>query len=937
MRHWFTLATLLLLILPVWGQHPDSVYTKDGVALPRHAARKNIRSVYHNHFYHPDTLPCAAAPVLWVVTPPQFQSALGPWLRWKRLTGFQVEILLVGNAHCDSVRQLLQARYATATPLHRIPDYVLLVGDATLIAPFPGRHRPESEMTSYFTDLYYGEFTGDIYPEAVVGRLPAADESQLVAMLDKILAYEQMTLPSTDHLQRALLVAGKENLAPAPTVTNGQVNYLSQSLKTGYPEMDTVCFRNPASEHQLDSIVRRIRQGMGLICYTAHGTIHGWHYPDFTYSISDTLSDPTAAVYVNNCCYSNNFASDCMGTHLIRKVSGGAVGVIGATNSTLWEEDYLWNVGARQEYTLTPQPNIAHPGALDRYLYRQQLPMKQQAWTLGDLMHAGNYAVSESGSIFENYYWEIYNLLGDPTLMPIIGTPTNLHVNAETPLQRGVSALTLHATPYSYVAVSDSGGLLGCGWSDSAGVVRLHLTHSVVTDTLWLTAQAAGGIPAVVPLATVPAGRPCMAVVDYARCGDSLRVWLTNVSEDTCFGHAVALQQWDDDTLGSRIIGIPPQTVDTLAPQQQCVMMLPLTVAEMGQRPFLLLHLLLGDDEVCYNQTQVVLDAAAVRPRLAAVWPLYNGAESHRIERGRVYTLAVAVDNPTDDTAYCRLVSSTETINPGCRDTLYVDLMVADTASHLALPLSLQCGHWRQDTVCWLTVGGDQEDFSSGDLTTYPWDNSSSLQPWRIDNEIHYSGAFSLRSGPIGHRQTSDLALSLYLPYSDTLTFYRRTSSEQDYDELRFYVDGQLYDGWSGQLGWGRARYILPQGRHRLLWRYRKDQSGSHGDDCVWIDQIRLPLAVWDAPYGFPNAFVGIQSVDLQQATPHLYPNPAHGVVTLTGLSASEGDAILYDMSGRAVATLQEGLNDVSGLSDGVYLLAVRTAQQITLLKLILQ
>ena len=65
MRHWFTLVALLLLSLPMRGQHPDSVYTKDGVALPRPEARKNIRAVYRNRFYHSDTLPGMAAPVVW--------------------------------------------------------------------------------------------------------------------------------------------------------------------------------------------------------------------------------------------------------------------------------------------------------------------------------------------------------------------------------------------------------------------------------------------------------------------------------------------------------------------------------------------------------------------------------------------------------------------------------------------------------------------------------------------------------------------------------------------------------------------------------------------------------------------------------------------------------------------------------------------------------
>lgn len=945
MRHWLPLATLLLLSLSVWGQHMDSVYTKDGVALPRTAARKNIRPIYRNHFYHPDTVPCAAAPVLWVVAPPQFAQTLRPFLQWKQQSGYRIDTFFVTMAHCDSIHSLLRCRYVEACAQRCAPDYVLIVGDATLIPPFLGRRRPASELTSYYTDLYYGEYTGDFYPEAVVGRLPASNDEQLQTMLDKTLAYEQMSLPEA-YLRRAVFVAGKENLNPAPTVTNGQVNYLSQAVKTLHPEMDTVCFRNPGSEHRLNEIVGQIRQGAGLICYTAHGTIHGWHYPDYTYSVADTLSDTTPAIYVNNCCYSNSFVTDCFGVHLMCKALGGAVGVIGAANSTLWEEDYLWSVGARQEYTLTPQLNRSHPGALDRYLRRRQLSLPQQAWTLGDLMHAGNYAVSEAGSIFEAYYWEIYNLLGDPTLIPLVGSTAPLAVAVSALVLRGATEVPLTGTPNSYVAVSDSSGLLGSGWIDSNGTARVALKHGIATETIVLTAVCAGHTPCVTTVHTVEPSQSRLAVLHQERQGDSLTIVLGNVSSDTCFGHTVELLQLGDDSCGTRIMTTAPAVIDTVAPQGRCMVRLPLIVGTTGQQPMILLHIVLADNDGVYSQQRVSLPHTFGRPHITDVWPLHQGMPARRITFGTPYTLAVAVANPTDDTTYVAVgvqqSFSTYAIAPEQSDTLSVDIVpqTPGTLPHNSYCLSfeMQCGAWRHDTVCCLSVDGDWEDFETGDLTAYPWDNTSSMQPWIIDSDIHYSGSYSLRSGSIGNRQTSDVAITVYLPYSDTLTFYRRTSTEENYDHLQFYVDNVQYDGWSGQAGWSRVRYVLPQGRHRLLWRYRKDESGSHGDDCVWIDNIRLPLAVWDGAYGYGGAFIGIQPVDGQRIQPHLYPNPANNAVMLQGLPLSgEWSATLYDLCGRKLCRMKEGVNNIDSLAAGVYLIVVRTPNHSHTLKLIVQ
>ena len=945
MHRWFAIATLLLLSLTAWGQ-TDIVYTKDGVALPRQAASKNIRPVYRSHFYHADTLPGAAAPVLWVVAPSQFAATLQPFLQWKRQSGFRVETFYVATAHCDTLHNLLQQRYDEACGLQCPPDYVLIAGDASLIAPFPGRHRPESELTSYYTDLYYGEYSGDFYPEAVVGRLPAADTEQLQAMLDKTMAYEQLTQPA-DYLHRALLVAGKESIAPAPTVTNGQVHYLGQTLKTLHPEMDTLCFHNPASEQQLEPIVAYIRQGMGFINYTAHGTIHGWHYPDYTYSIADTLGDTTAAVYINNCCYANNFATDCFGVHLLRKSSGGAVGVIGATNSTLWEEDYLWSVGARQNYTLTPQPDINHPGAIDRYLQRQQLTLPQQAWTLGDIMHAGNHAVSEAGSIFEAYYWEIYNLLGDPTLIPFIGTPQPLTVAATAPVRRGATTLTLHGTPGSYVAVSDNSGLLGSGWTDSNGTANVSLLHGITSESIRITATCAGHLPYSSVVETLQPTRPMLAVTGYVRSGDSLLVTLRNVSDNTCFGHTVALLQSHDDSTGARILATAPTLLDTVAPQGDCTLRLPLAIVAMGQQPVVRFHIILADDDDVYGQMQVALPHAVQHPRLTDVWPLYQGEPAQYITYDTPYTMMFAVDNPTDDTTFLLIgvrdsfPTFTFPIAPRQRDTLYVYIVTRSNdqmayGSH-CLPIQLRCGAWHHDTVCCLQLNGTVEEFASGDFTAWPWDNNSSMQPWNIDENIHYSGRYSARSGNIGNRQTSDLAMSLYLPFSDTLTFWRRTSTEEGYDNLLFYVDNVQYDGWSGENGWSRARYVIPAGRHRLLWRYRKDESGSRGDDCVWIDKIMLPLAIWDDAYGYPGA-AAIDTAGASDLQPRLYPNPASEHVTLSGTPQSnDWSATLYDICGRRLGQLHTGVNPVGQLPRGIYLVVVRTAHHSTTLKLTVQ
>ena len=60
----------------------------------------------------------------------------------------------------------------------------------------------------------------------------------------------------------------------------------------------------------------------------------------------------------------------------------------------------------------------------------------------------------------EQYYWEIYHLMGDPSLMPYLGVPSTLNVLMLilTPIK--TSSLTVTTEENAYVALSMNGVLL---------------------------------------------------------------------------------------------------------------------------------------------------------------------------------------------------------------------------------------------------------------------------------------------------------------------------------------------------------------------------------------------------------------------------------------------------------------------------------------------
>ncbi len=467
------------------------------VALRYAGAKGPVSGRYYNY---PDDMQTPQRYV--VVAPTRFAGTLQPLLRWKRQEGFQVVEYYTDVAHRDSIRAHLMALHDNATSLEPAPLYVLLVGDVADIPAFRASHNIP-ELNQHVTDLYYAEYTGDALPDALLGRISVSDTATLRAVVEKTLAYEQYRMADNQHLNSMLLVAGKEQQAPAPVVTNGQVNYLKRLLMAHDSTLDTFCFYNPGSDSAADVIYELMRQGVGLVDYTAHCNFYGWMHPQLTLGQVDTL--PAMGRYflsINNCCNINSITSDCMGEHLLGKADAGAVGVIGASNETLWNEDYYWNLGYRAMLSDQPEPSDTVLGAMDRWLRNDLLPNAERAVTQSQIVVAGNWAVTESGSPYADFYWEIYHLLGDPSLMPYIGTPDSMTL-AVAPVQRGDRSLTLHGEPYARVAASRGDTLLGVCTLDDLGD-GLLTTSIALTDSVLLTATKQFRIPLQTSVSVAP-------------------------------------------------------------------------------------------------------------------------------------------------------------------------------------------------------------------------------------------------------------------------------------------------------------------------------------------------------------------------------------------------------------------------------------------------
>ncbi|MBI2384861.1 MAG: right-handed parallel beta-helix repeat-containing protein, partial [Elusimicrobia bacterium] len=119
---------------------------------------------------------------------------------------------------------------------------------------------------------------------------------------------------------------------------------------------------------------------------------------------------------------------------------------------------------------------------------------------------------------------------------------------------------------------------------------------------------------------------------------------------------------------------------------------------------------------------------------------------------------------------------------------------------------------------------------------------------WYATADSANSGAFSLRAGTITHGQSTGVELVRRVR-AGSLTFFRRVSSEADFDFLRFYIDGQLQAAWSGTVAWGQASIDVTAGTHTFRWSYVKDGTLSLGQDSAWIDDVVFPGSAYSVSY----------------------------------------------------------------------------------------
>lgn len=429
----------------------------------------NYRQIMDVYDDHPDLM---AYPVhMIVIAPDSYVTALQPWLDWKIQKGFDVNLVSTATAgsNYNAIRTYVQNLYNTGVANGATPTFLILVGD---VAQIPGTTGSSSQKV---TDLYYGSVDSDYFPDMFYSRMSAENTTQLTTIVNKILQYEQYTMPDPSYLSNVLLIAGSDSYWN-PRVAQPTINYATTYYYNAAHGFNNVY----AYLNSYSGCYNNLSTGVGFANYTAHGSETGWSGPAFSNSNVNSLTNANKYfLAMGNCCLTGNFgySQPCFGEALIRAENKGAYSYIGSCPVTYWYEDYYFGVGAHNTHGgPTPSYEGSSTGCYDGVWMDDTYNTVSSMVFVGNLAvckaHTGGYQTHSNPT----YYWQSYHVLGDGSVMPFRVNPTPNTVTHASSIPSGSSSFTVNAEAGSYVGISQNNVLKGAALVPASGTVSVPVS-----------------------------------------------------------------------------------------------------------------------------------------------------------------------------------------------------------------------------------------------------------------------------------------------------------------------------------------------------------------------------------------------------------------------------------------------------------------------------
>lgn len=799
-----------------------------------------------------------------IISHGSFMPEMTDFVEWKNRRGIPTEMVNVSTigTTAAAIKTYVTNYYNT----HGL-TYLLLVGDAAQI--------PTNNLSSGHSDNAYAYILGnDSYPEFFVGRFSAENNSHVQTQVIRTMSYEMNPDTTGGWLKKSIGIASEEGPGHYGEMDYQHVRYMQADLLGFTYNVNLEYFEgsqggNDAPGNPTATMIQTaVDAGAGIILYTGHGSNTSWGTSGFSNTNIGNLNNVNKWPFIwSVACVNGNFVGNtCFGEAWMRATKNdqpvGSVGILASTINQSWNP-----------------PMEGQDEMVDILVESYANNIKR---TFGGLSMNGCMKMNDVYGNQGAPMTDTWTLFGDPSLLVYTSTPLPITATHQPVAFLGATQLPVFCPVNGAKAtLSLNGQIIGTGIV-SGSAVNINYTSPLAPDTMVLVITAFNRIPYIAYIPIIISNAPFVVysghqVNDVASNNNSradygetfgMNLTLENIGVLNADNVSVILRSLDhhvtviDSTASTAVIAngafasIPNaftvEVSDSVPNGHLAAMQLIITDNAANQwisgfnlvcyAPHLLFDTLYINDVAGGNGNgklepgEVGIIHAVVRNAGGAEANLYecsmasNSPQAQLMGKQHVSMTTLPMQAPVNLQFYARLDTATP------------------IGTSFRFDAEFSAGYYRaQKSLTDFVLSGD-EDFETGNFSKFNWQHGGN-SPWTITNSQPYQGTYCARSGAIGNNAQSNLSISWYAAYPDTISFWLKVSCEngsasgQKWDFLEFFVDGVSKAWWDGNKSWMRVAYPVTAGQHTFTWRYQKDAYATGGSDAAWIDMITFPAA----------------------------------------------------------------------------------------------
>jgi hypothetical protein len=803
---------------------------------------------------------------LLIVAHSTYMEAMQPFISWKKQIGISTEIVEWSTIGTTAAQ--LQAYVQNYYQTNGL-TFLLIVGDGQHI-PSPVKTLSGTTPSPAYCDPAYGHLLGnDSYAEVIVGRFSAETVQQVQNHVQKTLLYEsQPDVDATWYKNYTLIASsegggsqgdnGESDVAHSRIIKNKLLNY---NYTSGDELFDGSQGQQDASGNPTSAmVVSAINAGRGFINYVGHGSETAFVTSGFGVNNMASLTNNTQFPFVFDvACVNGRFVGmTCFAEAFMRASNAnGPAGALAICASTI---NQSWN-----------EPMAGQDEMVDLLVKSYANNLK---YTYGGIVVNGCMFMNDKYPSMGAKMTDTWTIFGDPTIMVRTNTPVALTASHNAVLFLGETQFDVACDMENARATLSVDGELIASAVVIEGQASIILTEPF-TEPLMATLTITGynAIPYVAEVEIIPAEGPYIGIDSYQLEGS---VNLTQIMYGQIASIDVAFKNVGIETANNCVATITTENPYVTILQD----MVDIGGVDAGQIITKSAAFTVEISDSVPNMTPILFNVSinddseniwSGKIRLVGIAPVlevtnisfveYHGNGNGRMDAGEIWKVDVitknkglavtqVVDNEFGSTDnYSVIINSVESRDPIEPESTF-------TTTHTVIlngniPMGQRIGFIARANSGKYTsnilsasqpVGLILEDFESNGFTSFQW-QAPATNSWVIENTAAnvFEGSFAMKSAAITHNQSSEITLKYNITRHDSISFYRKVSSESTYDKLYFYINGVQKAVWDGELGWTRFAYAVQPGDSLFNWKYTKDGSVSTGQDKAWIDYIVLP------------------------------------------------------------------------------------------------